>query len=107
MYGSVKAPVLKMLDPIPNQGLRLSTDTSPISSLYAEAKELFLEKRGFALEFMYSLRVRAVPLHPAHDSIVEIQFQRSSQNKPPSFIPPFALRNTTSAELFGLDFKPP
>lgn len=104
MYGSVKAPVLKMLDPIPNQGLRLATGTSPISSLYAEAKELFLEKRGFALEFMYSLRVRAVPLHPAHDSIV---FQRSSQNKPPSFIPPFASRNTTSAELFGLDFKPP
>lgn len=108
VYGPLKAPVLKMLDPI--QGLRLSTGTfrtSPISSLYAEAKELFLEKRRFALEFMYSLRIRAVPLHPAHDSVVEIKFQKSSQNKPPSFFPPFALKNNTAAELFGLDSKPP
>ena len=108
VYGSAKASVLKMLDPIHNQGLRLSVGafrTSPVPSLYAEANEVSLEKRRFALGFMYSLRVRSVPLHPAHDPVVKIRFQRTFQNKP-SFVPPFALRNTTAAELFGLEPKP-
>lgn len=109
VYGSAKASALKMLDPIHNQGLRLATGafrTSPIASLYAEANEYSLEKRRFALGFMYSLRVRSVPLHPALESVEKIKFERTFQNKP-SIVPPFALRHAKAAEYFDLDPKLP
>lgn len=91
VYNSARASVLKMLDPIHHQGLRLAIGafhTSPVLSLYAEANELSLEYRRFSLGFMYSVRVRSVAEHPVRDNIETIKFQRTFENKP-STVPLF------------------
>lgn len=109
VYGSARASVLKMLDPIHHQGLRLATGafrTSPVLSLYAEANEPSLESRRFALGFMYSIRVRSVPQHPTRDNLENIRFQRTFENKP-AVVPPFAIRNMNYAGSVELDPRPP
>lgn len=108
VYNSARASVLKMLDPIHHQGLRLAIGafrTSPVLSLYAEANELSLEYRRFSLGFMYSVRVRSVAEHPVRDNIETIKFQRTFENKP-STVPPFSMRNNTAAQSVGMDAKP-
>ncbi|GFN93821.1 Pol-like protein [Plakobranchus ocellatus] len=58
IYGSAKKHVLRALDPIHHQGLRIALGafrTSPIKSLYAEAGEPSLEHRRMKLAFNDSL----------------------------------------------------
>ena len=98
-----------MLDPVHYQGLRLATrafSTSPISSLYAEANEPSLEKRGFVLGFVYALRIRSIPQHPTRTNAEKTRFERTFQNKP-SIVPPFSKRITDAAAAMGIDPKPP
>ncbi|GFN80772.1 RNA-directed DNA polymerase from mobile element jockey [Plakobranchus ocellatus] len=72
IYGSAKKHVLRALDPIHHQGLRIALGafrTSPIKSLYAEAGEPSLEHRRMKLAFNYVLKLKSLPHNPCHDVV--------------------------------------
>ncbi|GFO31352.1 Pol-like protein [Plakobranchus ocellatus] len=74
VYGSAKKHVLRALDPIHHQGLRIALRafrTSPIKSLYAEAVEPSLEHRRIKLAFNYVLKLKSLPRTPCHDVVFE------------------------------------
>ena len=57
------------LDPVHNQGLRLSLGafrSSPVDSLYVEAHELQLEIRREKLALQYILKLKATPGNPGY-----------------------------------------
>ena len=61
---------LLKLDPVHNQGLRLSLGafrSSPVESLYVEAHEPPLEIRREKLALQYILKLKANPGNPAYD----------------------------------------
>ena len=72
VYGSAKPHVLKMLDPVQNQGLRLALGafrTSPVESLQAEANIPSLTLRRKQLSLQYAIKQSSTPENPAHDCI--------------------------------------
>ncbi|GFO05450.1 RNA-directed DNA polymerase from mobile element jockey [Plakobranchus ocellatus] len=74
VYGSAKKHVLRALDPIHHQGLRIALGafrTSPIKSLYAEAGEPSLEHRRIKLTFNYVLKLKSLSRNPCHDVVSE------------------------------------
>ncbi|GFN81299.1 retrovirus-related pol polyprotein from type-1 retrotransposable element r1 [Plakobranchus ocellatus] len=74
IYGSAKKHILRALDPIHHQGLRIALGafrTSPIKSLYAEAGEPSLEHRRMKLAFNYVLKLKSLPLNPCHEVVFE------------------------------------
>ena len=78
VYGSAKHYILKLLDPIHHQGLRIALGafrTSPVQSLYAEAGEPSLRHRRLKLSMNYFLKLKSLPDNPCHNVI---------NNPPPS-----------------------
>ncbi|GFO40540.1 ribonuclease hi [Plakobranchus ocellatus] len=74
IYGSAKKHVLRALDPIHHQGLRIALGafrTSPTKSLYAEAGEPSLEHRRMKLAFNYVLKLKSLPRNPCHEVVFE------------------------------------
>ena len=72
MYGAARKSYLLKLDPIANQGLRLSLGalrTSPSVSLHAEAQELPLHLRRQKLSMQYALRVSTNSQNPTYSTI--------------------------------------
>ncbi|GFO02489.1 Pol-like protein [Plakobranchus ocellatus] len=72
--GSAKKHVLRALDPIHHQGLRIALGafrTSPTKSLYAEAGEPSLEHRRMKLAFNYVLKLKSLPRNPCHEVVFE------------------------------------
>ena len=70
VYGSASKTVLAKLDPVHNQGLRLSLGafrSSPVESLYLEAHEPPIEIRRKKLTLQYILELKANPGNPAYD----------------------------------------
>ena len=70
VYGSASKTALAKLDPVHNQGLRLSLGafrSSPVESLYVEAQEPPLEIRRENLALQYILKLKANPGNPAYD----------------------------------------
>ena len=66
---------LAKLDPVHNQGLRLSLGafrSSPVESLYVEAHEPPLEIRREKSALQYILKLKANPGNPAYDVCVLI-----------------------------------
>ena len=64
VYGSAKHDILKLLDPIHHQGLRIALGafrTSPVQSLYAEAGEPSLRHRRLKLSMNYFLKLKSLP----------------------------------------------
>ena len=58
IYGSARKSYVKLLDPVHHQGLRLSLGvfrSSPIQSLYVEAREPSLENRRLKLSLQYTV----------------------------------------------------
>ena len=91
--------ILKSLDPIHHQGLRIALGafrTSPVQSLYAEAGEPSLRHRRGKLSMNYFLKLKSLPDNPCHNVI---------NNPPPSelfertkTIPPFGTRTLPHIE---------
>ena len=78
VYGSTKHYILKSLDPIHHQGLRIALGafrTSPAQSLYVEAGEPSLRHRRLKLSMTYFLKLKSLPDNPCHNVI---------NNPPPS-----------------------
>ncbi|GFO17358.1 Pol-like protein [Plakobranchus ocellatus] len=74
IYGSANKHVLRALDPIHHQGLRIALGafrTTPIKSLYAKAWEPSLEHRCMKLAFNYVLKLKSLPRNPCHEVVFE------------------------------------
>ena len=68
VYGLARRLVLKQLDPIHHQGLRIALGafrTSPAQSLYTEAHELSLTTRRLKVSLNYVLKLKSLPENPA------------------------------------------
>ena len=78
VYGSASKTALAKLDPVHNQGLRLSLGafrSSPVESLYVEAHEPPLEIRREKLALQYILKLKANPGNPAYDAVFNLKYQ--------------------------------
>ena len=78
VYGSASKTALAKLDPVHNQGLRLSLGafrSSPVESLYVKAHEPPLEIRREKLALQYILKLKANPGNPAYDVVFNPKYQ--------------------------------
>ena len=78
VYGSASITSFAKLDPVHNQGLRLSLGafrSSPVESLYVEAHEPPLEIRKEKLALQYILKLKANPGNPAYDVVFNPKYQ--------------------------------
>ena len=74
VYGASSSSILKKLDPIHHQGLRIALGafrTSPVSSLYAKAQEMSLKSRRKKLSMNYVLKLKTCLDNPAYSCIFE------------------------------------
>ncbi|GFO03546.1 RNA-directed DNA polymerase from mobile element jockey [Plakobranchus ocellatus] len=80
--------VLRALDPIHHQGLRIDLGafrTSPIKSLYAEAGEPSLGHRRIKLASNYVLKLKSLRRNPCHEVVFEAplsDFSADSKSEP-------------------------
>ena len=78
VYESASKTALAKLDPVHNQGLRLSLGafrSSPVESLHVEAHEPPLEIRREKLALQYILKLKANPGNPAYDLVFNPKYQ--------------------------------
>ena len=74
VYGSARRSILKQLDPIHHQGLRIALGafcTSLAQSLYIEAHEPSLTTRRLKLSLNYVLKLKSLPEDPAYSCVFE------------------------------------
>ena len=90
MYGSARQSILKQLDPIHHQGLRIALGafrTSPAQSLYIEAREPSLTTRRLKWSLNYVLKLKSLPETPAYSCVFEPEntklFEESESKVPP------------------------
>ena len=90
MCGSARRLILKQLDPIHHQGLRIvlgAFRTSPAQSLYIEAHELSLTTRWLKLSWNYVLKLKSLPENPAYSCVFEPEnaklFEAAESKVPP------------------------
>ena len=90
VYGSARQSILKQLDPIHHQGLRIALGafrTSPAQSLYAEAHELSLTTHQVKLSLNYVVKLKSLPENPAYSCVFEPEntklFEASESKVPP------------------------
>ncbi|GFR64126.1 Pol-like protein [Elysia marginata] len=105
VYGSAKNHILKQLDPIHHQGLRIALGafrTSPVKSLYVEAGECSLALRRQKLLMNYYLKIKSLPNNPCYNTISNDPsselFDRSNT------VPPFGTR--TLPDILNADIDP-
>ena len=82
--------ILKQLDPIHHQGLRIALGdfrTSPAQSLYIEAPEPSLTTHRLKLSLNYVLKLKSLPENPAYSCVFELEntklFEKSESKVPP------------------------
>ena len=90
VYRSARRSILKQLDPIHHQGLRIALGafrTSPAQSLYIEAHEPTLTTRRLKLSLNYVLKLKSLPENPAYSCVFEPEntklFEASESKVPP------------------------
>ena len=94
VYGSARRSILKQLDPIHHQGLRIvlgAFRTSPAQSLYIEAHEPSLTTRRLKLSLNYVLKLKSQPENPAYSCVFEPQNTKLFE-EPESKVPPLGIR---------------
>ncbi|KAG1713967.1 RNA-directed DNA polymerase from mobile element jockey [Nymphon striatum] len=104
VYGSARKSYLRVLDPVHNQGLRLSLGafrTTPAESLYVEAYEPSLYLRREKLSLQYACRLRANPENPCYDVTFHPNHRETFARRQNS-IPTFGLRVLPLFEQIGL-----
>ena len=93
VYGTASNSILKKLDPIHHQGLRIALGafrTSPVSSLCAKAQEMSLKKRRKKLSMNYILKLKTYPDNPAYSYVFEPPNSKPFEKS--SLTPPLGLR---------------
>ena len=84
VYGPASKTALAKLDPVHNQGLRVSLGafrSSPVESLYVEAHEHPLEIGRDKLALQYILKLKANPENPAYDVVFNPKHQELYRDK--------------------------
>ena len=85
VYVSASKTALAKLDPVHNQGLRLSLwafCSSPVESLYVEeVHELPFEIRREKLALQYIIKLKASPGNPAYDVVFNPKYQNLHVSK--------------------------
>ena len=74
VYGSAHRSILKQLDPVHHQGLRIALvafHTSPAQSLYIEAHKPSLTTRCLKLSLNYVLKLKSLPENTAYSCVFE------------------------------------
>ena len=74
VYRSAHQSILKQLDPVHHQGLRIALcafRTSPAQSLYIEAHEPSLTTPQLKLSLNYVLKLKSLPENPAYSCVFE------------------------------------
>ena len=105
VYGSARRLVLKQLDPIHHQGLRIALGAfraSPAQSVYVEAHEPSLTSRRLKLSLNYVLKLKSLPENPAYSCVFQpenIKLFEESESK----IPPLGIRIPPHLEKSKLD----
>jgi ribonuclease HI len=118
IYGSAPKYILKMLDPIHHQGLRIALGafrTSPVKSLYVEAKEPSLSHQRLKLSMNYFLKLKSLPENPAYDCVFNTsssEIFEKSKTCPPfgqRILPHIISANTNFKEIHdrGVSTPPP
>ena len=72
IYNNANENVLRLLDPVHNEALRICTGafkSSPMVSLYAESGEVPLTLRRMLLSLQFFVHIEAMPTNPAYASI--------------------------------------
>ena len=103
IYGA--ASYISLLDPIQNQGLRLSLGafrTSPTQSLCVEANELPLHLRREKLALQFSTKIATNPNNPVYDTVFNPWYVDLFARKP-RVIPTFGIRIKESLEELHFD----
>ena len=106
IYRAACKSYISLLDPIQNQGLRLSLGafiTSPAQSLCVEANELPLHPRREKLALQFATKTAANPNNPVYETIFNPRYVDLFRRKP-RVIPTFGIRIMESLEK--LDFDP-
>ena len=106
VYGSARPSYIRWLNPIQNQGLRLSLGafrTSPEVSLEVEAHQMPLDLRRQKLALQYAIKVAANPGNPAYKCVFEPDYVGLFERKP-NAIPTFGIR--IQEQLQELSFDP-
>ena len=91
-----------MLDPIQNQGLRLSLGafrTSPAQSLCVDVNELPLHIRREKLALQFATKIAANPNNPVYDTVFNPRYVDLFARKP-RVIPTFGIHIKKSLEEF-------
>ena len=106
VYGSASKSVLQMLNTVHHQGLRIALGafrTSPVKSLYAEAKEPSLESRRTKLTLNYVLKLKSCPDNPAYNCV----FHPPNPDlfTPASLTPPLGIRILSHLENSEIPLK--
>lgn len=107
VYSSARPSVLRLLNPVHHQGLRLALGafrTSPVESLYVECNEWSLQRRRCYLSILYTLKIKSYPQHPTLRSIQSTRFQQLFVNRP-SVVRPFSMRVLQYEELNGFSYN--
>ena len=84
IYGSASKTALAKLDPVHNQGLRLTLGAfrySSVESLNVESHEPPLEIRRDKLSLQYILKLKANPENPACDVVFNLKHQELYKNE--------------------------
>ena len=93
VYGSAHRLILKQLDPIHHQGLRIALGafrTSPAQSLYIEVHEPSLTTRRLKLSLNYILKLKSLPENPAYSCVFEPENAKSFEELE-SKVPPLGI----------------
>ena len=93
------------METVQNQGLRLCLGafrTSPMQSLYVEAREPSFYDRITKLSLHYMLKVKANTCNPTHQSLFELPFTDRYASKPKA-IKPLGLRMQPHIENMNID----
>ena len=102
VYGAASNNILKKLDPIHHQGLRIALGafrTSSVTSLYAKAQEMSLKNGRKKLSMNNVLKLKTCPHNPAYSSVFEPSNSTTTKkqtNKKSSLTPPLGLRILTT-----------
>ena len=94
MYGEARKSYLQMLDYVHHHGLRLCLEafrTSPVESLYVDAREPSLGARRAKLYLQYPSKIKSLPNHPAHDAVFDNKYMKLLGARP-NAIPTFRFR---------------
>jgi ribonuclease HI len=103
VYGSACQTLLKTMEPIANDALRVATGafpTTPIHTLNALTNEMKLEERRDFLTLRYYYKMRSCLDNPAVNPLTSLQYQRIYLNK--NLQLPIGLRKEIMLQNYGL-----